>query len=145
MWRPLPWNPLAGITVPVLTRLHRSKRRCPAEEYRKRTELAAEMVAVIAGWLPADKRLVVVGDSEYSCRTVARRLPAGTALVGRLCQDAALFAEPAAYQGRGRPRTRGERLPSPAQLCKEAQGWERRRIVLYGREVELLIKTGVCL
>jgi hypothetical protein len=145
VWLPLPWNPLVGIAVPILTRLHRSKKRCPAEEYRKRTELAAEMLAVVATWVPADKRLVVVGDSEYSCRTVARRLPAGTVLVGRLCQDAALYAEPGAYKGRGRPRTRGERLPSPAQLGKDAQGWERRRLVLYGREVEILIKTRVCL
>jgi len=145
VWLPLPWNPLVGIAVPVLTRLHRSKKRCPAEEYRKRTELAAEMVAVIAGWLPAGKRLVVVGDSEYSCRSVARRLPAGTVLVGRLCQDAALFAQPGPYEGRGRPRTRGGRLPSPAQLCKDDQGWEIHRLVLYGREVELLIKTRVCL
>jgi len=105
VWLPLPWNPLAGIAVPVLARLYRSKKRCPAEEYRKRTEIAAEMVTVIAGWVPADKRLVVVGDSEYSCRTVARGLPAGTVLVGRLCQDAALFAKPGPYEGRGRPRT----------------------------------------
>lgn len=145
VWIPLPWNPLEGIAVPILTRLHRTKKRCSNEEYRKRTELAAEMLAVIHRWLPADKRLVVVGDSEYSCRTVARALPADTVLVGRLCQDAALFEEPGPYAGRGRPRTKGGRLPSPAGLCKEAQGWQLRRLVLYGREVEILIKTCVCL
>lgn len=145
VWIPLPWNPQVGIAVPVLTRLHRSKKRCPSEEYRKRTELATEMLAVVARWLPAGKRLVVVGDSEYSCRTVARGLPAGAVLVGRVCQDAALFTEPGAYKGRGRPRAKGDRIPSPARLCEEAQGWELRRIVLYGRKVEVLIKTRICL
>ena len=145
LWVPLPWNPLKGIAVPVIARFYRSKKRCPPDEYRKRTDLAAERLEVVAGWLPAGKRLVVVGDSEYSCRCVAQRLPAGAALVGRLCQDAALFAEPGAYDGRGRPRAKGERLPSPAQMCADAKGWQSRHLVLYGREVDVLIKTRVCL
>lgn len=145
LWLPLPWNPHKGIAVPVITRLYRSKKRCPANEYRKRTDLASEMLQVVAGWLPADRRLVVVGDSEYSCRSVAQGLPAGAVLVGRLCQDAALFAQPGVYSGRGRPRAKGERLASPAQMCADSAGWQTRHLVLYGHQVDVLVKTRICL
>jgi hypothetical protein len=56
--------------------------------------------------------------------------------------DAALFALPKPSKGRGRPRTRGRRLLSPAKLINPRHiPWESRTLVLYGREVEVLVKT----
>ena len=143
---PLPWNPLKTVAIPVLVRLYRNKKSCGAEPYRKRTELAAEMLETLGGWLPAGKRLVVIGDAEYTCRNVARGLPRDAVLVGRLCMDAALFAEPGPYCGRGRRRKKGERLPNPQQLCTDQSArWQRRRLVLYGRQVEILVQSCLCL
>ena len=41
---PLPWNRDKGIAIPIAYRLYRSKKQCPAAQYKKRTELAREMV-----------------------------------------------------------------------------------------------------
>ena len=46
-----PWNLDRGWAIPVLWRLYRAPRRCPPSEYRKRNELAVEMIAILAGWL----------------------------------------------------------------------------------------------
>jgi len=45
LWVPLPWNRERGMAIPVLFRLYRPKKRCPKSRYRKRTELASEMLA----------------------------------------------------------------------------------------------------
>jgi hypothetical protein len=68
IWVPYPWNPLRGLAVPVLFRLYRSKKLCPVADYRKRTELAAEMVATLRTWLPQGRALNLSGDREYGCR-----------------------------------------------------------------------------
>jgi hypothetical protein len=39
-----PWNENRFMAVPTAFRMYRSKKRCPKKQYRKRTELAREMV-----------------------------------------------------------------------------------------------------
>ncbi|MGH6932575.1 MAG: hypothetical protein ACREEE_09100, partial [Dongiaceae bacterium] len=65
LWVPLPWNAERGIAVPILFRLYRPKKRCPEGKYRKRTELAAELLAILASWLPAD----MTGSRGWSSST----------------------------------------------------------------------------
>ncbi len=57
----------------------------------------------------------------------------------------ALFERPGGYQGFGRPRLMGPRVSSPRQRAQKRSGWGRIEIELYGRRVELLVKTWVCL
>lgn len=143
---PLPWNPARGLAFPVLFRLYRSKRQCPAEEYRKRTELAVELLTRLHGWLPTERDLVIAGDREYACRTVVRALPLDVHFVGPMCMDAAVFEPPQRSNRRGRPAKKGARLPSPEQLTRdETVPWESRTVRIYGREVQILIKTQSCL
>ena len=70
----LPWNEARHIAVPVAFRLYRGKKHCPPGQYRKRTELAREMVAMMLNWIPEERKVVLIGDSEYACQTLVRDL-----------------------------------------------------------------------
>lgn len=140
VWVPLRWNPQRGLSLPVLFRLYRAKRRCPESLYRKRTELAREMLATLVSWLPPDRRLDLAGDAEYACRTLLSDLGPPVTFTGPLPMDAALYARPAQRRGRGRPPRKGRRLASPKQRGQRGT-WQRRSVQLYGREVVLLLQT----
>lgn len=143
---PLPWDLARGIALPLLFRLYRPKKRCPTAEYRKRTELAFELVQLLESWIPAERRLVLLGDAEYACRALVRRLTATTTFVGPMAMTAALYEPVRCYQGHGRPRKKGTRLPSPGQLAaKSSTPWKRTRVTIYGRSVVVLVKTQRCL
>jgi len=73
-----------------------------APEHRKRTELAAELIKLLASWLPEECRLEIVGDSESACKTSVRGLPENQHFTGPMSMDAALDDEPGEYSGRGR-------------------------------------------
>lgn len=138
---PLPWG--GALAVPVLFRLYRAKKRCPAGAYRKRTELAREMLGLLLAWLPAERRLHVTGDREYGCRTVLRGLDRRIAFTGALPMNARLSTPtPRRWSGRGRPPRRGSRLPSPAALAAGPRSaWREVEVQMYGRRVRLLLQT----
>jgi hypothetical protein len=156
---PPPWNANRLLAVPVLFRLYRSKGTCPSHEYHKRSELAAEMVEQLCRWLPSQRRLCILGDDEYATRIVAARietlraephsdprrhsLPEKIELCGPMSMDAAFYAAPPRYDGRGRPRKKGPRLPSPDKLADSSTPWETKLVHIYGREVEVHTKTQV--
>jgi len=143
---PLPWDSLRGISVPILFRLYRPKRRCAKGQYKKRTELALELVRLLESWIPAGDRLFLAGDAEYACRTLVRGLAKTTTFVGPMGMDAALFKPAGSYSGFGRPRKKGRRLCSPRQLAaKGSVRWKRVTIRAYGRKVKVLVKTMTCL
>jgi len=143
IWVPFPWNPLRGAAVPVLWRLYRSKKRCPESLYRKRTELAREMVDILCGWLPPERRVTLVGDGEYACHTVVRHLPENVDFIGPIVMNATVYDVPRRQPRRGK-RLKGKRLPSPLKLAQmERVPWKTITPVLYGREVPVMIKTLV--
>jgi len=144
---PLPWNPQRGVGLPVLLRLYRSKKRCPMAEYRKRTEMAVELVEIVAEWLPKGRRLIVVGDREYACKTLVRRLPPGVHFTGPMGMDARLYdLVPAGPKGRGRPRKRGPRLPPPSGGLEDPSlPWEKTNLCIYARKVPAWVKSRVAL
>jgi hypothetical protein len=143
---PWPWNRSRGWAIPLLFRLYRSKKLCPSALYRKRTQLALDMLRRVRVWIPAPQRMVVVGDGEYACRTILRHLPADVAFVGRMADRAALFGLVEHQGGRGRPRLRGARLKSPRDSANDsAVRWQQRRVSMYGHQIEVDIKEQVCL
>jgi hypothetical protein len=143
VWVPLPWQPERGKAVPLLFRLYQQKARCHSG-YRKRTELALEMILQVASWLPADRGLLVVGDAEYASRTVVRQLPDPVTFVGPMSRDAALYQPAPGYRGKGRPRKRGRRLPSPAKMARRGR-WRSLTVKLYGRDVRIHFQSRRCL
>jgi hypothetical protein len=88
LWVHLSWTHSGGIALPILVRLYRSKRTCPENLYRKRTELAGELIQIATQWF-STRRITVMGDREYACETVLRALPpAGVQFVGPLPMNA---------------------------------------------------------
>ncbi|MBN2574552.1 MAG: transposase [Deltaproteobacteria bacterium] len=128
--------------LPVLFRLYRSKKRCVQDGrvHRKTTELARELVRLLAAALP-DRKLIVVGDAAYTNATLIKGRPRNVTLIGRSRLDAALYAPPPQpRRRRGRPRVRGARVRSPGQRAarKDAR-WQRVRITVYGKTVTVRI------
>ncbi len=146
LWIPLPWSENRGLAIPFLFRLYRSKKRCPNDKYRKRTAIAAEMIELVASWLPAGRTLHTVGDSEYACKTIVRDLPDNVLFTGPMCMDAALYKPaPADYSGMGRPRVKGERLPSPEEMAASNSRWKTCELSIYGKVVSIKTKSVKCL
>ena len=156
---PLPFVSHRRFAIPILFRLYRkkSKKRPPGrpkgerkstgsatpDEYRTRPELAVKMLEIVAEWLNG-RRFRVVGDSEYSGKSVSRKLPETADLVGRMPMNAALYGEPVApMPGRlGRPRRKGERLANPAELAKSRKiRWTKTCIDIYGKSVRVWFKS----
>jgi hypothetical protein len=155
---PVPWSSSRMLAIPVLCRLYRSKKTAPPEKYRKRSELAAEMLELLCRWLPSNRRLVILGDDEYACSVVATRiaaleqeaakgksqlsLPAQIILCGPMAMNAAFYECAPTYSGRGRPPVKGRRLLSPRQLAADPSiKWQAKVVHIYGRTVEILTKT----
>jgi DDE superfamily endonuclease len=130
----LPWcsHP---VCLPVLFRLWAGKGTTSP------VELAAQLVGLLARELP-DRRVHGVGDAAYH----------GTPLVidnstwtCRLPANAALYAlAPPRTGKRGRPRTKGDKLGTPAELAA-AGGWQQARVRRYGRDDTVQVIDTECL
>jgi hypothetical protein len=123
--------------LPVLFRLYRSRKRCDAEgrTHQCCTELAAELLAKLAKALP-HRSLIVVGDAAYTNHSVIKGRPSNVTIIGRSRLDAAIYKPaPPRRQGQmGRPRVRGEKLPSPkAYAAAQDARWQSVNVTAYGR------------
>ena len=140
-----PWNTARRFAIPILFRLYRSKKRTPRTQYRKRTELAAELLRLVLDALPDGCPVHVVGDAEYACQTLVRSLPSRVHFTGPMTMDAALYAPPTPYRGLGRPALKGTRLASPTGLAqRRATPWRTITADIYGRKVAIQVKTCDC-
>lgn len=106
--------------LPVLFRLWLPgrpprRRRAAPEQRPTQTEQAREVIELIAARYP-NRRIDVIGDGAYAC-TALRDLPANVTLTARLRAKAVIYAPPAEYVGRGRPRKKGDRLGSVQELA----------------------------
>ncbi len=150
---PIPW---AGRTwaLPVLTALAPSE-RYDAERggrHKTLTDWARQLLLVIRRWWP-ERAVVAVADSGYAaleflaaCRAWRRPVT----IVTRLRLDAALYAPapPRRPGRRGRPRKKGQRLPTPAAIAADpATAWASITVAQwYGageRVVDVVTDTAV--
>lgn len=132
-----------NFALPVLLRLYRSKKTCKklGIKHRKKTDLAAELIGLLHQAIPG-RRFVVVGDNGYANREVLCRLPSKVTFVGRGVIDAAIYEPPPPrHKGqRGRPRVKGERVPSPAQRAADPRAkWSSVEVSVYGRQATVQI------
>jgi len=155
-----PFAPHKTWSLPILMRLYRGKQKkgkpggerkaigqAPPREYRTRPQLASEMIALLASWLP-ERTIQVLGDSEYAGQSISRRLPPNVHLTSRMVMNAALYDLPPKHQKnrRGAPRKKGRRLDSPAQLAASKNVcWTKTRATLYDRRVRVCYKTCLAL
>ena len=120
----------------------KAKVKPQALPYKKKPELALDLIKQTHSWLEDTESLSVVADLGHSCDTVLKGRPKGIHITGRLRGDSALFAlvEPRTISKRGRPRKRGRRLPTPAAMFKDPNlKWSEIRALLYGKEIRLMV------
>jgi hypothetical protein len=128
-----PLWPDRPFSLPVLVRLYLNKKqakrwRC---KYRTRPELAVELLNVLCNHRK-NRRFHVVADSAYGGASVLSNLPANCDLTSRLGQDARLYDAPPERTGnRGRPRVRGDKLPTPGEMLDGRA--RRQELNIYGR------------
>lgn len=123
--------------LPLLFRLYLNKKSAAKHRraYRSRPELAVELLTLLCEH-DKTRRFHAVADSAYGGISVLGRLPANCELTSRLDRDARLYdAPPEHKKGQcGRPRKRGQRLPTPEAML---DGRCRRvRLEVYGRTEE---------
>jgi hypothetical protein len=126
-----PRTPGRYLALPILMRLYLNKKAAAKwnRKYRSKTDLMIEMLECLEKHA-GDKNLHFLGDSAFTAPAVLARIPDRIDVTGRADIKARLHARAPDYQGRGRPRVRGERLPSPSEML-DAKGLRRFLLSLY--------------
>jgi DDE superfamily endonuclease len=131
----LPCCPGRVFSLPVLFRLylnHDAAARA-RRTYRTRPQLAVELLHLLCDE-HGDRHFHLFADSAYGGESVLGHLPSNCDLTSRLPMNARLYEAPLPRKpgARGRPRKRGARLPTPAQMLRQ----RARRVTLdiYGRK-----------
>jgi hypothetical protein len=150
---PLPWAKRVW-ALPFLTVLAPSERyhQERGQRHKKLTDWARQMLLMVRRWVP-ERSLVLVTDSSFAVLTLLwrlSRLAQPICSITRLRWDAALY-EPAPLRKprqNGRPRVKGQRLPTLAQvLASPATPWATATVRgWYGareRVVQLVSATAV--
>ncbi len=134
--------------LPVLFRLwlptpKPTEERPDPERRPSQQDLAAGLVELIAKRHPK-RQIDVVGDSAFACRAMAPGADRVT-LTSRLRSNAVIHGpKPPRTGRRGRPRVKGERLGTPAEVVARAKASEWRRLSVPGRsEVCALVVEGL--
>lgn len=157
------WAPDLAFSLPIGFRLYRNKqgltkgqkknkraakkssakgKRKPAAKtpanHKTRPELAVELLQLIAGWFP-ERSFVVTGDSLYGGKSVAGQLPENMDLISRTSPKAALYERAPALTGkRGRPRKKGDRLPTLDEwAADDGHRWTTTKFDTYGLHATL--------
>jgi hypothetical protein len=126
-----PWGGMP-IAIPVGVRLHR-------KNGPKLTDLARALMAELAHKLP-DRNFILVADGAYA--TLAGDGLERTTVISRMRRDAALYGPcPPPTGKRGRPRTRGERLPTPEKMSSRPRTWTTVSAPWRGGTITRLIWT----
>jgi len=138
-----PFAPSVTWCLPFAFRLYISRKRAKSQRWKyrgvihkTRPELAVEILTMVSNWYP-ERRFHLYGDSAYGGGSVLKPLPDNFDLTSRIVMDAELYdsPKPKKTSGRGRPRKRGKRLPSPAQIADDSRRkWKSLRLEIYGKK-----------
>jgi SRSO17 transposase len=143
----LPFAPQRWFSLPIFFRLYLNRNAATRHRlaYRTRPELAVELLRLVCDSRP-QRRFHAVADSAYGGESVLGHLPDNCDLTSRIVLDARLHAMPPSFRNGkvGRPRKRGVRLPSPAQMLK-TRG-QHICVDIYGRRNERMrvVSTMAC-
>ena len=150
---PIPWAKRIG-ALPFLTVLAPSERYYEKRKraHKKLTDWVRQVLLQVRRWLPG-RKLVVVMDGGYAAIDFldqVAKLANPITLIARFRLDAALYTPaPECKSGKkGRPRKKGQRLPTLKQILKDAQTCWKKTIVPnwygeQGREVEITSASAI--
>lgn len=126
----------------VLWRVSEKRNNKPRSEHRTKSQLAAEMVKLVAKWLPNSK-LRVVADSAYVGKFLLKDRPENVDIVGPIPWDAEL-TEPLLKPAHRR-RKRGIRLPSPQEILEgDDPRWQLEEVpVVFPKGTEKVLQAKV--
>jgi hypothetical protein len=107
--------------LPLLVDLYQTAAQNRQRHRRHRTpaQLMCRLLRLMLGWFP-QRTFVFVGDAGYGSHAVARfcyRHRERLTLVSKLHAAANLYEPPPPYAGKGRPRVKGAKLPTPRQAA----------------------------
>lgn len=105
--------------LPFLTVLSPSKRYYEqrGKRHKKLSDWTRQICLLLSRWLP-DFQLIMVGDAAYSIIDLLDATRNHVNWITRIRIDAALFDFATTYQGRGRPRITGKKLPTMQQRLR---------------------------
>ncbi len=136
---PLPFRDDRYFCLPVLWRCYRKKGQAG---HRSRTQLAARMAHHLAESLP-ERTVWLVGDSAYINSELMKGRPGNLQVLGPWRWDAALYAVPGPYGGKGRPPKKGKRLPTPLAMIGDADAYPARSQAVSVPELERRLRVQV--
>jgi hypothetical protein len=136
--------------LPVLCALYRPKELNHAEGRRHKTpiDLLRQLMATLIHWFP-ERKFILLGDGGYASHELAgfcHRHRRHVTLVSRFHPQANLYKTPSIRRSKkgGRPRTKGQRVPKPAEAINQSKA-RRFTVNWYGgktRRVELIWGEG---
>lgn len=103
-------------------------------------DLAEHMLIQVASWFP-QRQFQLCADGSYAS-LAGRHLPR-TDLISRLRHDAALYKVLCKQKKprRGRPRKKGDRLPTPRQIAQKVTKWTTVTVNERGKSVQRMVFT----
>jgi len=135
VWLPMTSRPVA---IPVMAKLVIKDTTSSS-----RLWLARRMVTRLAAELPG-REINVTADSAYAGEEL-KQLPDGVTWTTRLRANAALYDLPPARTGKkGRPRKKGNRLPSLAKIAAVA-AFSQVTVTRYGKTETIAVHAFTCL
>jgi hypothetical protein len=132
--------------LPLLVALYRPQGD-PPRRHKTPPQLLRQLLCVLLRWFP-DRHFIASADGNYATHEVARlaaRYPRRLTYVSHFYADANLYEPPPAYGGRGRPRRKGRKVPTPEQAVAAARRRRRLTVAWYGggrRDVAVVTGTG---
>ncbi|MBI5759881.1 MAG: hypothetical protein HZA46_15285 [Planctomycetales bacterium] len=130
--------------LPILFRLYLNKKSAAKHRraYRTRPELAVEMQELLCHHRK-NQRFHVIADSAYGGQNVLCYWPTNCDLTSRLVKNARLYGPraPRTAGTNGRPRQRGQQLPTPQAML--AGRCRRVTLEIYGRREEARLADQV--
>jgi hypothetical protein len=137
--------------LPVLVALYRPPEwdRVHGRRHKTPAHLARLLLARLMRWFP-ERHFIIVGDTGYGTSETARfcrRHHRHLTLVSKFYGDAALYEPPPPRRRStiGRPRVKGQKLPSPQEVVAHSTSRTRLMVVWYGgisRDIEIVTGTG---
>jgi hypothetical protein len=137
--------------LPVLAALYRPPEwdRVHGTRHKTPAHMARLLLARLMRWFP-DRHFIFVGDTGYGTSATARfcqQHRQHLTVVSKFYGDAALYEPPPPRTRRaiGRPRVKGQKLPSPQEEVAHSPRRTRLAVAWYGgtsRDIEVVTGTG---